>query len=138
MFVGESWLGSTDLSKATKLQDIVFTCGSSPQWTIMTLRTITPNHRNLRQISLSLPFGFCSSNHDPTDLAYLRRVTGEMAYAEWLKLDHLIAQLWESHSIRARIPYSVLSYDEIAVRRFVGGLLPEVTAGGVADFDRTP
>ena len=45
-----------DLSKATKLKDIVFLCSlSGSEWIIAALRTITSNHRDLRQIAIQVP-----------------------------------------------------------------------------------
>ena len=96
----------------------------------MTLQTITPKHRDLRQISIRIPFfltvtytyGDTISNATPT--------IGEPFREQWLDLDRLLVQLWESHSIRLRVVY--LTRGDL--RDCIGSLLPEMTKGGLVDL----
>ena len=79
----------------------------------MALRTVTPNHHYLHQISL-----------------YAHR-----NYRNWLELDHLLTQLWESHPIRLKISYYALQgRGGEVVRSRMFRLLPEVTSRGIANF----
>ena len=56
---------------------------------------------------------------------------GEAAYAGWLELDHLIIQLWESHSIRLEVQYSIpQSACEENAMGCMKSLFPEATARG--------
>jgi hypothetical protein len=56
LFLDGSEPASIDLSKATKLKDVVFQPKSwSVEWITTALRTITPKHRDLRQISIHDP-----------------------------------------------------------------------------------
>jgi hypothetical protein len=117
-FPGEPGLGSIDLSKATKLKGVVFRLVSwSVEWIAITLRTITPEHRDLRQIIL---FAFCCS---PIDANPTQTV------GEWMGLDLLLVKLWELHSIRPNVD----GKDEQDLRRRVGRLLPEMTKRGIVD-----
>ena len=54
---------------------------------------------------------------------------------QWLELDRLLAQLWESHSIRPKVVYHPLFGDDGEV---TGGrvysLFPEVISRGIVDF----
>jgi len=69
----------------------------------MALRTVTPNHRNLQQISLDTSNIALCLDFDHIDSANIRDVIGKTIHAEWLKLDRLLAQLRESHSIRLEV-----------------------------------
>jgi hypothetical protein len=134
-----------DLSKATKLKDVVFCCGMRPRWVTTTLRTITPDHRNLQQISLETPFTLFHSGHGPVDLvtfrhgpvdsATFRHRVGDAVGTEWPDLDHLLAQLWESHSIRPKVFYTVPSWlDKEVAGRCVESLLSEISKKGIVDL----
>ena len=72
----EESLGSIDLSKATGLKDMVFSWKWNPQWVIMTLRTITHNHRNLQRISLETPWNICPQHTDKGNPTNPRDPTG--------------------------------------------------------------
>jgi hypothetical protein len=99
MFVDEPSSGSVDLSKATKLSDAVFWCGKNPRWIATTLRTITPNHRGLQQISLNKYATLFTPDRGHVDLVSFRRRIGEAGYAGWSELDHILVQLWESQLV---------------------------------------
>ena len=110
---------SLDLSKATKLKDMVFFCGRSIQWITTTVKTA--KSENLQQITITLY---------PTILTEM----GETVYREWQDLDHLLVQLWTSRSIRPRVTYK-RSKGEDDTRDLVSRLLPELTKRGVVDVD---
>jgi hypothetical protein len=107
----------------------------NPQWSVMALRTITPNHRDLRQISLTTPYTLIGSNYDHDDPTKFRDRVGETVCGEWSELDHLLARLWESHSIRPKVRYSLPAWiDEEGARGCMESLLPEVSRRGVVDL----
>jgi hypothetical protein len=131
--LGEPRLASIDLSKATKLKDVAFQSqGLGVTWITMALRTITPNHRHLQQISLYAPRLRSRHTEDP---AYDWYGVGESLYEQWLELDRLLVQLLESHSIRLKVSCRASSgkEGEVAVSR-MHNLFPEVTNRGIADF----
>ena len=69
------------------------------------------------------------------DPANFGRAIGDPIYREWLELDHLLVQLWESHSIRPKVTYIALSYmHEGRARSCMESLLPEVTTRGIVDL----
>ena len=100
----------------------------------MALRTVTPDHRHFQQISLYVPR---LRSRYTKNAAYDRYGVGESCYRQWLELDHLLVQLWESHSIRLTVSYraSPGKEGEVTDSR-VHNLLPEVTNRGIADFVR--
>jgi len=127
--------GSIDLSKATRLKDAVFTCGRNPQWVVMALLTVAPNRRNLQQISLDISHTVFCSDFNGVNLTKVRDAIGETAYAEWLELDHLLAQLCESHLVRLKVLYnSQLPMYGMRARNCAESLLPEVIMRGTVDL----
>ena len=123
---------SVNLSKATKLKAARFWCTElRVEWITMALRTITPNHRNLRQIFIGIPYAL--SRHGVG--ANIRQTLGETIYERWLDLDHLFIQLWESNSIRPGVRYSCTSESEKKETvDCVSCLLPEATKRGIVDL----
>lgn len=112
-----------DLSNAVKIGDAVFRLRSlGVEWVAMILRTITPKHQNLRQISIYVRFdsGLTSTGAD------VRQVVGEQIVGEWSDLDRLLVQLWESHSIRPKI-ISTTPNEEQGTKDCILCLLPEIT-----------
>jgi len=105
-----------DLSKAAKLQDLVFLCGSTRiRWIHAALRTVKST--NLQQIAIYIG--------SPS----LRSVFWDTADREWRDLDQALVQLWTSHSIRARIMYV-----ETHTGGYLRGQLPEVIRRGLVDL----
>ena len=115
------------------LKDVSFWFdGHYVPWITEALKTITPNHRYLREIKIYVPFSPPSYDDGPVDV---RQIVEEDTYLEWMDLDRTLVQLWESHAIRMK----VVSREETekrwrALRDFVGGLLPESTTRGMIEF----
>ena len=78
-FTGDLSHASIDLSKATKLKDVIFRPGSPTiSWIIMTLQPIPSKHRDLRQISIHVPHDFALINVG----ANIGQIIGEAVYRE--------------------------------------------------------
>jgi len=96
----------------------------------MALRTITPKHRDLRQISIYL---HCPSHPAGAEVGVVRAI-GRRIYEQWLDLDRLLVQFWESHSIRPRLVRTTPAQETPDAERCIGRLLPEVTKRGIAEL----
>jgi hypothetical protein len=90
------------------------------KWVTMALQTITPKHRDLRQITICLPHSFTFA----VDLGNVREAIGEEDFEQWLDLDRLLVELWELRSIRPKVLAQGMS-------GLVGCLFPEITKGGI-------
>lgn len=107
-----------DLSKASKLKDLAFTCRSSNiHWVIAGLRTV--ESKNLQHITIHLktPPGIRNS----------------LDQRDWQDLDQLLVQSWTSHSIRPQLVYSPNSRGE-ETRNHTPSLLPEMTKRGLLNL----
>ena len=114
----------SDLSKATKLNDVTFRLGSwSVKWIVRVLQTITTEHRDIQQISIRIPFFL-------TFVRVPMRTIEERAPGQWPGLDHFLVQLWESRSIRPRVVYTARR----DMRDLAGRLLPEISKRGIIDL----
>ena len=125
-----------DLSKATKLKDIAFKCFGDPEWIGRILRTLTPNHTNLQQITINAPYVLHNPNY------YMRMspayCLGDMVLKAWLEVDRVFAQLWELHPIRLKVLYGgTPSVERNKARDFIGSLLPGSTARGILELAAT-
>ena len=103
-----------DLSKATKLKELVFLLDKytpDVRWISTTLRTVKP--QNLRQIEIHSRVPFV----DPIEETVLQR---------WRDLDRLLVQLWTSHSIRPSVTFLNLNGRDVTSK-----LLPELTTEGI-------
>lgn len=111
---------------------------SCPKWVISALRTITSNHRKLQSVTIHAPYVDAGlyRNIDRADPANIRHAIGrgETTYMDWLELDRLLVQLWETHSIRLEVMY--YEYPDGMGRRCVDSVLPEVTWRGIANLAR--
>ena len=96
----------------------------------MALRTITPQHGHLRQITIYLPYDSSLSGAG-TDV---RKTIGEQIFGQWLGLDRLLAQLWESRSIRPKTLFFALPGMGKDIIESVECLLLEVTGRGIIDL----
>ena len=132
LFAGDPPHTSIDLSKATRLQDIEFWCGQlRAKWVTMTLRTVTSKHKDLQKIFIHIYHRFTPDSSG----ASIRKVVGETTYREWLDLDRLLVEFWESRSIRPKVKYACASPNESkGAIDGVACLLPEITKRGIADL----
>ena len=122
-FVGDAGPVSFDLSKATKLEHAVFRpISPNVKWIALALQTITPRHREFRQISIYIPYAVSRAG----------QTVGEPFYSQWLDLDSLLVHLWESRSIRTKMMYTMMREKKMSGR--MQRLLPEMTKRGVVDL----
>ena len=124
-----SWEALIDLSKATKLKDVIFNLDwLSVAWVSSTLKTITSRHRDLREVLIEV-HALSDPTVWPTDAADVE----DEIWEEWEDLDRTLVQLWESHAVRAKIKYYSGKREES--REFMEDLLPEVTKRGIVELD---
>jgi hypothetical protein len=103
----------------------------------MALQTVTSNQHDFQKISLYLR-PLHSTRIPGGNAARGRDVVEESNYKQWLELDHLLVQLWESHSIRLTVSYWAPpgkggELEEVMSTR-AHSLFPEVTSRGIAVF----
>ena len=95
-------------------------------WVAMTLKTISSEHRDLRNVSFRCDgfynFGGRSVN--------ARKVVGEELYGQWMDLDRALVQLWELLAVPMKISYYSRGKKKRA-HKFVECLLPETTQRGI-------
>ena len=109
----------------TRLKDVVFRRSSkSIEWIAAALQTITPEHRDLRQISIHVPYKFT-----------LLEIGVETYRQEWSNIDRIVVQLWESLSARPRVGSreAVLRVEGLPVDigDWIRDMLPEATKRGI-------
>ena len=103
LFLGKTRTITIDLSKATKLRDVVLRSGSSNvEWITVTLQTIAPAHQDLRRITIHASNGFSCFSPD------FVQIPAEEIRGQWPDLDRVLVRLWESHSIRPRVVHAIL------------------------------
>jgi len=95
------------------------------------LETITPEHQDIRQISIYLPFIPRRSRFNFGVDHYETR--------KWSRLDCLLVQFWESRSIRPRVVIAKSlwtgTYEPIEeMKARIGCFLPQITARGIIDL----
>ena len=136
--VEESFPGSIELSKAKNIKRVSFSVSQNPQWIIPTLRTVTPAHMKFRRMSLNISFHFLDLDDDSVDTmdsAGFKNVIGKAACRGWSELDLLLGQLWESHSIRPEVTYTVYPWVDLTrAGSWVESLLPEVSTRGIVNL----
>lgn len=114
--IGASDTASLDLSKAAKLQDLVFLCGSMRiGWIHAALRTVKST--NLERIAIYI------GSPSPGSLLW------DTVDREWRDLDQVLVQLWTSHLIRTKIVYV-----EAHTGGYLRGQLSEVIERGLVDL----
>jgi len=123
---------SIDLSKAERLKSIAFACVKlDPHWIAAALETITPGHRDLQEISIHMPYN-AALDRDGVDI---RQMIGETVYGQWLDVDRLLVQFWDSRSIRPRVMDSLMENRKSGMGDWLSGdLLPEITGRGIIDL----
>jgi hypothetical protein len=123
LFTGS--LNPIDLSKATKLKELIFRMRPKlgPGEVVATLETLTPDHRDFRQVSIYL-------NIPHLDALYFRFYLADGAYEKWSELDCLLVQFWELRSIRATVAPQGTQADN----DWIECLFPKITARGIIDL----
>ena len=61
-------------------------------------------------------------------------MVGERILGQWLDLDRLLVQLWESRFIRPTVITITLGGEQRGVGNCIGCLLPEITTRGIIDL----
>ena len=108
-----------DLSRAAKLQDVIFRCVAlSAKWISKALHTA--RSRNLQRISFEL-------QHIAIGVA-----VWETVHQEWADLDHLLVKFWTSRSIRPKVMYEPGKEEEM--KDHVARLFPEAMRRGIIDL----
>jgi len=100
---------------------------SDIEWVTIVLQTITPKHRDFRQISISM---FYLSIFVLLGAETAIREVEEQTIEQWLELDRLLVQLWEPYSI----PPKILCCAGETAHDLIGRLLPETTGGGTVNL----
>jgi len=123
---------SINLSRATRLKHVAFRYGGSQDvnWIIGAIRTITPQHGDLQRITIHLPSRLTSFSVGTN----VRQAIGEGIAAQWLDLDRLLVEFWESRSIRPRLGCSKLEEKRESVEYSIGCLFPEIMERGIVDL----
>ena len=104
---------SIDFSNVIRLQEVAFHLEELHDvWTTLALKTLTSKHRNLQRVSIYIPMTFTRM------LEETRR--------QWMDLDRVLVQLWESNAIRIQVVYFGRMREEGARER-VERLLPKMT-----------
>ena len=98
----------------------------------MGLQTITPEHQDLRQISIHVPYSVTLAS----DGLNVRQIVGEENSGHWLGLDRLLVHLLESRSIRPTIIRTKPGGETNSEHRkdYIGCLFPELTRRGLIDL----
>ena len=91
----------------------------------MALQTITPNHTDLRHITIRIP-GSLTLNVGTSE--------GEAILWQWLELDHLLVQFLESSSVRPSVIRTMSKGSRGDMKDHIECLLPELTKKGVIDL----
>jgi len=98
----------------------VFRCAwLRAEWITKTLYTV--ESKNLHSLSLELPH---SGIEDPV---------WEVAHREWLDLDRLLVQFWDSHKLRSKVIYAKAKGEKDA-KDEVAKFFPELTRRGIVDL----
>jgi len=125
-FLDGSDSASIDLSRATRLTGVVFWYRSHDvDWITMTLQTITAEHRDFRRITIFLPCLLSVFDVSSFNDAVIR---------QWLDLDQLLLQIWETRSIRPRVFCPMLGDEWRNTETGVRCLLQEITDKGGLDL----
>jgi len=95
----------------------------------MALQTITSDRRDLH-VSIYVPDYMAYINVD----ANAEQTIGETNFGQWLDLDRILVQLWESRSIRIRVIRTSLRSEKHGMRDCIGHLLPEMMRRGMIDL----
>jgi len=92
----------------------------------MALQTTTPKHQELQKILIRFPYSLLF----PYEVKAIKRST---TYAEWLDLDRLLVQLWETRSAGLKVTCTAWPGRKGEVRDFTNCFFPELTRRGAID-----
>ena len=121
---------SVDLSGATKLKEVAFRFNEYYlAWVTSALETITPEHRDLQQVLIYIPSCSLCDDYKPVKIG---GTVPEETYLQWVNLDRVLIQLWESHGVRTKAVYAGMRKAE--VRESLRVLLPEITKREVIEL----
>jgi len=94
----------------------------------MALQTITPEHRDLQQITIRIPYRHGPPARVPENL---REAAEEDGYRQWMDLDSLLVQLSESRAIRTKVMHGVRnSGRNLEMCEHIESLLPGIAERG--------
>ena len=121
--------GSVDFSEVIGLEEVVFRSEEVEDiWAATALKTITSKHTDFRKVSIhvtpikAFPVG-----------ESVRETIGEEIYEQWMDLDRVLVQLWETNSIHTQVFYSI-DEEEKDAREHICSLLPEMTKRGIVEM----
>ena len=119
------------LSKATKLGDVVFQSETlGVEWITLAVRVITREHRDLRQISVNVPFHLTCLYLN----GGIRKIIGDELFEQWLDLDRVLVYIWESLSIHTNVRWTG-GVQKGFSGDYIECLLPEMTRRGMVTVD---
>jgi len=119
-----------DLSKATKLKNVVFRPKSmSVKWITTAFRTTIPKLPELGQISIHVPYSPGIFDIKQSNIN---------VYGGWSDLDRLLVQFWESCCTRPKVICTALFGGRRDMEEFVEYLFPELTKRGLIDLAELP
>lgn len=122
--------GSIDFSKATRLKEVEFNLTQiEVVWIAMALKTLTYKNRDLREILLHI-FVESSPEDEPDNV---REPIGDEVHKQWVDLDQVLVQLWESNAIHTKVIYPTRREEE-ETREYIGTLLPEMVRRGIVEM----
>jgi hypothetical protein len=126
------WAGSIDFSEVINLKDVAFgLAGPEDVEIAMALETITSKHADFRKVSIIIQIGL--PDVDDPDVDDIRNAIVERVYRQWMNLDRVLFQLWESKKIHTKVIYATMGEVGDALE-YVVALLPEMTKRGLVEI----
>lgn len=115
------------MSKARRLKEVVVHLGVLDDvWATLALKTLTPNHRDLHQISIHIPI------NSPLEPRLTMGFGGIDGWWRWADLDRFLVQLWELNAFHTRVVYVPAGEKEAC--ECIGKLLPEMMKRGIVEL----
>lgn len=90
------------------------------------ITTTTPKHQGLRSILIHLPHKLITFGADA--------IKQSTTYGQWMDLDRLLVQLWESHLTRPKVICTTQNGEKQDITDFAECLLPELMRSGGIDL----
>jgi len=110
-----------------KLQEVVLRPASlSIKWITTAFQITLPKHQGIQKISLHL--------HPQLSLIDDDTIKESESYGEWMDLDRLLVQFWESRSTPPKVTFTTPGGEEQDTRHFVECMLPELTRREMIDL----